>query len=123
MKKWSAVLLLVLALAFAACGGDDADESTDTTAAAGGSGGSVSLTAKDFEFSPQDLSISAGDSIELTNDGGAEHNFSIDGEGIDVDAEAGASATVDTSGLAAGTYDYFCKYHSGQGMTGTLEVK
>jgi plastocyanin len=42
---------------------------------------------------------------------------------VDVDAEDGESATVDVSGLAAGTYDFFCKYHKDQGMTGTLEVK
>lgn len=122
MKKLPAVLLLVVAVTFGACGGDDSEGTTATTAAAGGGAGTA-LSAEDFKFTPKDLSISAGDSIEVTNNGSTEHNFSIDSEGIDVDAAEGASATVDVSGLAAGTYDYFCKYHSGQGMTGTLEVK
>ncbi|MEA2461596.1 MAG: Cupredoxin-like domain [Actinomycetota bacterium] len=119
MKKWSLLLVAAIALTMVACGGDDSGDSGD----GGSGGGSVSVVAKDFSFSPSTVDVNAGDSIDFQNDGSTEHNFSIDGQDVDVDAEDGGSATVDVSGLAAGTYDFFCKYHKDQGMTGTLEVK
>jgi plastocyanin len=116
-RKW---LLLVCAVALAvvaaACGGDDGGAS----AAEGGS--TTSVTARDNEFDPTSISASADGTIELTNDGEAPHNFSIKGEAVDVDVEPGASADVDLTGLGAGSYDVFCKFHEQAGMTATLQI-
>jgi plastocyanin len=84
-----------------ACGGD-----------AGGSGaagaGATSVTATDNEFDPSTVDVTAGSTIEISNEGEATHNFSIDGEDVDVDIEPG---------------DFSCKFHEKAGMTGTLRIE
>ena len=113
--------LAVIALMGAACGGDDESGSTEeTTENGGGGGGSVTLTAVDIAFDPTELSAAAGDSIEFVNEDETEHNFTAEDAGIDEDADAGATVTIDLADVEAGSYDFFCEYHPD--MTGTLEV-
>jgi plastocyanin len=127
--------VLLAAAALGACGssssskgnggayGNDAANSTSTTGAAttGSGGGSVDLGAKDFAFTPKTLSVpEGGATVKFTNTGSVEHNFTVDGEGISKDAEAGESASLKVD-LAAGTYQFHCKYHPTQ-MKGTLTV-
>ena len=117
------VALACVALLGAACGGDDEGGASGDDGAggnAGSDGGSVTLTAVDFAFDPADLSAAAGDTIEFVNEDDAEHNFTAEKAGLDEDVEAGGSTTIDLSGVAAGSYDYFCEYHPD--MKGTLEV-
>ncbi|MEA2434715.1 MAG: hypothetical protein QOG54_2172 [Actinomycetota bacterium] len=121
MKKLLCALA-VIALLGAACGGDDTNsDGADTGGDAGGAAESSTLTAENFSFSPTSLSIASGGSVDYTNNDDTEHNFSIDDADIDQDVEGGESATVDLSGLEAGSYDFYCKYHK-DSMTGTLEV-
>jgi plastocyanin len=121
MKKLLCALA-VIALLGAACGGDDTNsDGADTGGGAGGAAESSTLTAENFSFSPTSLSIASGGSVDYTNKDDTEHNFSIDDADIDQDVEGGESATVDLSGLDAGSYDFYCKYHK-DSMTGTLEV-
>jgi plastocyanin len=114
------LLLLVCAMALAvvaaACGGDDGG------ASAAEDGSTITVTALDNEFDPASISASADGTIELTNDGEAAHNFSIKGETVDVDVEPGASVDVELSGLGAGRYDVFCKFHEQAGMTASLQI-
>ena len=118
-------LLLVLMVIGVACGGDDAStESTDDsgdTEAAEDAGGSSGLVAANFAFDPTSLTAASGDSIDFTNEDDAEHNFSAEDAGLDVDVDAGGSATIDLADVEPGSYDFFCKYHK-DSMTGTLEV-
>jgi len=112
----------IVALLAAACGGDDAGaEATGGGGGGEGGGAATTLTASDFAFDPESVTIAAGDGIELTNDGEAEHNITAEDAGLDEDVDAGDSVTVDTSGVEPGTYDFFCEYHPDQ-MKGTLEV-
>ena len=78
----------------------------------------------DFAFEPSQLTISVTQAIELSNDGAALHNLTIEGTPVDVDVEAGQSQTLSPPGdaIAPGTCRFFCEYHEAQGMEGTMEV-
>ena len=111
--------LSIVALLGAACGGDD--DTGGATGDGGGGGGSVTLTAADFAFDPESLSVAAGDTIELVNEDDTEHNITVEDADIDEDVDPGDTTTVDVGEVEAGSYDFFCEYHPDQ-MTGTLEV-
>lgn len=122
-----------------ACGGDDtADEATSpaaggTTAAAAvsspttgtGGSGTLTVTARDFAFSPTNLKAPAGQPITLAfknEDSGASHSLSVQIEGAAKKTCAGPCTTEETlPGQPAGTYEYFCNIHSN--MKGTLTVE
>ena len=141
MRLRPLALLLVLAalsLIAAGCGDDDdddsgsSDETTEETATEeegatgedGGEGASaVSMT--EFSFDPADLTVSQGDSLEVTNDGAIPHNYTVDGEDrATADLESGQTETV-TVDLEPGEYEVICTIgdHADQGMTGTLTVE
>jgi plastocyanin len=116
MKKRLAVAMLVLSLAAAACSSDadkEEDEGTET-------GQKVDVTMQDSKFNPSTITIEKGQDLELINKDGFEHNFSITSANISVDIAAGEDQEPALGALTAGTYDFFCKYHSG--MTGKLTV-
>jgi plastocyanin len=141
MRKPPLALLLALAaLGLAAgCGGDDDDETTaattETTASAGGGGGggqTVSMT--EYEFDSNDLSVSQGDALTVTNDGSIEHNLTIEEAG---DAEKPSNELAATPNVAPGDsadltvdvdpgqHSIVCTIddHRGLGMIGTINVK
>ncbi len=114
--------ILLAGALLAACSGDD----VGGDAAAGDNGGSSTgststITMRDDEFVPSAATIAGGD-VELVNEGESPHNFSIEGEGIDVDVDPGSTATQSID-LAAGTYTMFCEFHRSQGMQGSLTVE
>ena len=119
MRKWMLVAVAAAGmLMLAACGGGDD--------AGGGDGGggdaaaSSTVTMRDNEFVPADIVIAPGE-VELVNDGAAPHTFTVEGESVDVQVDAGETATTDVD-LAPGTYTVFCNFHRAQGMEGTLTV-
>ena len=116
-KRWAAALLATVAL-MAACGGNDGG-----SAEAAEDGGTSAVTATDNEFEPTSMTAAAGTTLEVTNDGEAPHNFSVEGEDIDVDIEPGSSQEVMLEGLEAGSYQVFCKFHEDAGMTATLAIE
>jgi plastocyanin len=121
-------LVGVLLLAAAGCGGDEGGSGGDggtsaTTAASGGGGEELTLTAKDIKWDTTTLQLTSGTSyrVEVTNDDSVEHNFTFEQAGANQDVEGGENATVTFTAPAAGSYDFFCKYHA-QGMRGTVTV-
>jgi plastocyanin len=84
----------------------------------------LALELDDFYFEPTVLQGEAGQelSLELENEGDALHNFTIEDQGIDQDVEAGQSAEVEVTFPDSGFVVFFCEYHRGQGMVGSLEV-
>lgn len=82
----------------------------------------MTLTAVDFAWDPDSLTVAAGDSIELVNEDEAEHNLTIEDAGVDEDVDGGKTVTVDLGDVKAGSYDFVCEYHPDT-MTGTLEVE
>jgi plastocyanin len=128
------VLVGVLALAAAGCGGGDDDGSASattettsapaTTAAGGGGGGNeFKLTASGTAWDTTSLDMSAGAevSVEVSNQDSIEHNFTSAEANADQDVEGGEDATVRFTAPAAGSYEFFCKFHP-QAMRGTVTV-
>jgi plastocyanin len=114
----SAVLTLVLAAS--ACSSDDGGGGGGDTASPEGSGSGLEIAAQDFQFSPSSLTIPSGEStIKVTNEGEAEHSFTLDDDSVSEDVEPGesVSVTVDLTQDAG----FHCEYHPDQ-MTGTLSI-
>jgi plastocyanin len=128
------VLLLAAAtIAFAAgCGGDDDDEETAATEEAAGGGQTVSMS--EFEFDPNDLTASQGDTITAENAGQIVHNLTIV-EGNDPENPGSELATTEdvqpgdsgevTVDVDAGNYSIICTVpgHAEDGMVGTIAVE
>jgi plastocyanin len=118
MKRKAMLLAIATAgsMVLAACGGGD-----DATGDGGDGAASSTVTMRDNEFAPADPVIAAGE-VELVNGGAAPHTFTIEGEDVDVQVDAGETATT-TVDLEAGTYTLFCSFHRAQGMETTLTVE
>jgi plastocyanin len=85
----------------------------------------VAVTVKEFSFSPNAISTSAGPvTFRIKNTGAITHNLSVEGVGKSPDVAPGQSVTWDAGVLAAGTYKVECPIsgHVGAGMTATLTV-
>jgi plastocyanin len=114
--------ILLAGALLAACGGNDAGGG----AAAGdvgepSSGTTSTITMRDNEFVPSAATIAVGD-VNLVNEGQSPHNFTIEGQGVDVDVDPGTTTTQPID-LAAGTYTIFCAFHRSDGMQGSLTVE
>ncbi len=92
----------------------------------GGGGESVSLEARDFQFSQTTLTLPANSTIHLTvkNAGTVHHNFSIKELGVNQDIETpGSSQTITFTTKSDASYEFFCEYHRvTNGMKGALTV-
>ena len=84
--------------------------------------GEAGLVARDNQFEPAEFSIVSGDAFELTNQGEAPHNFTLEEAGIDEDVDPGGSTTI-TVDAEPGTYEFVCEYHEADGMVGTVTVE
>jgi plastocyanin len=148
MNKISALLAIAaLAVPLAACGSSSkSSSSTGSTAAASNSGGSgssksskttvanssasaqsgvVKMTMVDDAFQPKAITGKAGSTVkvELKNTGKNEHNFKISSQKqADADVPPGKSATVSVKIPASGSVQFFCEYHKGLGMVGTVKA-
>jgi uncharacterized cupredoxin-like copper-binding protein len=129
-------------IALAACGSTSAAPTTPQ---------SFAVTAKEFGFAPAQLTVTAGQPVELTfqNTGAVEHDWSVreidlagnptaagetgsahmgdmhDAPKLHVAAGPGAQGKLTFTPSKAGTYEYFCTVagHKEAGMVGTLTVK
>jgi plastocyanin len=115
----------IVPFALASCG-SDSDSSSDATSApaasAAGSdaapaGGGATLVISGFAFG-EVSGATAGSTISITNDDGANHTVTADDGSFSVDVPA--SGTAELTAPAAGTYPYHCTIHVS--MKGTLTV-
>jgi plastocyanin len=84
-------------------------------------GKTVSLTAKDFSFTPSAVSVKQGKvTFSLKNSGSVEHNLSIEDLKVDKDVEAGETGSV-TVDAKPGTFAFHCEYHPTK-MKGTITI-
>jgi plastocyanin len=100
---------------------------TGSTSTGGGSTGGgtsvLTLTQVNYQFTPAKITVQQGDTITVSDTNpSTSHTFTVTGTDIDVsnDAMSAQDVTID---LPPGTYPFICRYHEGQGMTGTLVVK
>ena len=113
------LLALAAILTAAACGGDD-EEAGDPS---GDGSGAVTLDAGDFFFSSTELTADPGQTLTVTvsNNGVAEHTFTIDDLGVDEVVKAGEEKAIDVAADQSGTFEYYCRFHHSK-MTGTLTI-
>lgn len=80
------------------------------------------LKISGFHYSPSPLTVSAGQVVSVTNSDSAAHTATSDVAGLFKadDVERGKNVTFKAP-TKAGTYTFFCEYHSS--MHGTLIVK
>lgn len=116
---------LVLALAACAPGATPGPAATPTPGATEAAavtctdrGSDASVAIADFSFAPAQVTVSVGDIVQWTNSGRASHTVTFD-DGPDCGTVA-SGATVSASFGQAGTYAYFCSFHST--MRGTITV-
>lgn len=122
---------------------DDSETPDDGTPGGGGGGSALSLTMADISFDPTELSAPAGEEVtlELTNNGALEHDFSIDeipveyslsgdaedGDDWDLHASlpAGTSGSITMTVSEPGEYTFYCSVpgHREAGMEGTFTVE
>ncbi|MGH2747860.1 MAG: cupredoxin domain-containing protein [Actinomycetota bacterium] len=113
MPRSLIALLSCGAFLAAACGVGGTDGGTaDTT---------IAVEATDFAFDPANISVDAGETVELTftNAGVVEHSFTIR-DVVDIEAEGDEEATMSFTAPDA-TIAFYCKFHPDQ-MQGELAV-
>jgi plastocyanin len=82
------------------------------------------LEMQDFVFAPPCLEISTSQGLRIHNEGEKEHNFSVEGFGLDVDVSPGDENNTEATGLEPGRYTFFCKYHrESNDMEGELVIE
>lgn len=126
---WRRAALIVPALALAlgvaaACGGDDDDTGagngggTATQAASIPEGAAV-VDQKSLKFSPNKVTVKAGDTVYFKNSETAIHNVSIDGEDVSGTMRRGAIASYTFE--SAGEYKITCQFHPQMKATVVVE--
>ena len=113
-------------LALTACGGGGDDEGGSAGGAAAATdaaeaSATSTVTMSDNDYAPADPVVANG-KLTIVNEGESPHTFTVDGENVDVEVEAGAKATASID-LAPGTYTLYCQFHRAQGMETTLTVE
>lgn len=101
----------------------DEHRSTPATGASGATAVTVSLD--EFKISPTPLSVDAGTSIKVTNDGAIVHDLAVEGQDhATPELAPGEGADLDLSDLEPGSYTVYCKIpgHRDSGMEGNLTV-
>jgi len=87
---------------------------------------SVSITASEFKFSPNNIQAQVGQKVTLTlqNSGSVEHDVTIPSAGFSLLARAGQTATGDFTFDKPGVYDFFCSIpgHKDGGMKGSVTI-
>lgn len=117
-------VLLVLGLALAACGGGATSSAPadDGGAAEGGSDTGETVSLAGGQFSPSELTITAGTTVTFTDTANHTVTEGADGQAVDdplVDEAGGEDIVVAFE--EAGTYQITCKIHPNMNMTITVE--
>jgi hypothetical protein len=122
------ILLVLLGLGVAGCGGDDTEGSETTQAAtdASGSGGGSTLDGSvgpGFDISLDGTDgLTAGSYTLVANDQSSAHNFHLTGPGVDVSTEVGETGEKSFEiELQTGEYTFVCDPHASQ-MKGSFTV-
>lgn len=87
-------------------------------AAPSSAGEIVRVTINDLAFSPAEITLKIGDTIEWVNGDFVDHTATDKGGAWDLAIAAGKTARLPIT--TAGTFAYYCKFHPG--MTGRIHV-
>lgn len=131
LRRAFAIPLLLTLIVVAACGSAKATSNTLTLGSTTyNNHGTQSLADKadatlevdSYYFAPTFLSGTPGQklTLDISNDSGIEHNFSVAAQQVDTDIPAKGKMTVSVTFPASGVLSFFCKYHTARGMNGEL---
>jgi plastocyanin len=115
MRKITTIALVALLFGLVAA--------SNVTRRAEGSG-TASVSIKDFEFQPKQVTIKAGTTVAWKNDGGSSHTVTADNGSFE-SPTLGGGAAFSRKFTRPGTYRYHCAFHGGnggEGMSGTVVV-
>lgn len=89
-----------------------------------GAPGGARIVLTRFRFVPSCFTMRASQGFSLHNADEVVHNLSIPGTLIDLDTRPDMDTNTEAVAgvVRPGTYEFFCKYHRGRGMTGRLRV-
>jgi plastocyanin len=104
----------------ASAGAGGASTAAACAPAAAGTAPTVTVTIKNFAFSPEPVTVKVGDVIGWTNGDSADHTATLDDDSCTTDSIANGE-TESLVFTAPGTYPYHCKIHPTQ-MMGTITV-
>lgn len=84
--------------------------------------GELDLEADNYYFGPTFLRGSPGQKlkVEIENESGTLHNFSIPDQHLDVNIAPKGKVVVAIAFSSSGVVRFFCKFHSARGMNGEL---
>jgi plastocyanin len=131
------VPIAVLALAAVACGNDNpTTPSSQSSTPAGstaspltnkgtkdvGSMSNFTVEADDFYFEPTFIKVKAGQklSLEVENEGSAQHTFTITSLNIDKTIDPGKKVEVEITFTGPADLAFFCRFHGSSGMRGAF---
>ena len=119
-----AFLAAIFAVGLAARAIEEAQDSAGgggTTPATGAE--TVPVALAEFAITPGEVDVPAGAVLNVSNEGTAVHNLSVDGVASEM-VDGGGTTELDLGSLAPGTYTMKCDVpgHAEAGMTGTLTV-
>ncbi len=115
-----AVLALLVPVTLAGCGSSDGDDEASTGAPAKtGAGTGTTVTIKDFAFQPTPLDAEVGATITVDNTDSAAHTLTADDKSFDTGTiEGEASGRITLT--KAGEFTYHCAIHDY--MKGVIRV-
>ena len=123
-----AIVAVAAVFALSACGNNNNNNAANNSpsasapAAGGGQTQDITINAKSFEFTPNDIQLHVGDTVNFTlNSTDGNHGFEIPDKNVNLKNGESATVTFDK----AGTYDFNCSIQCGSGhdnMTGTITV-
>lgn len=108
-------------------GGQGGDQPPADQGGQAGGGQPIQLEARDpFAWSTNQLTVSPGQTIVVTNTGFLEHNFAVDEWGVEVDLPNGQPVEVQVpqDAQAGQSFEFYCSVagHRDGGMVGTVTV-
>lgn len=104
--------------------GNESTDGPDVTDSTDAGGGGQLITASNFSFSPDDVTVDNGTEVTFDNTGGT-HSLIWESGSYPDESPASSGWTVVFTADAAGTFAYYCSVHGdagGVGMSGTLTV-
>lgn len=120
LRTYAVLPVVVFLLAFAsACGGDG--NAGDSTAPATVEGGQVLVEMKDIKFSPEEITVKAGETVRWVNNDPVGHTVTDDGGTFDSGIIDGNGGSFEQTFEEPGTYPYHCSIHPI--MKGTVIVE
>lgn len=109
-KRRIGLVGLVVLLALAGCGGDDAGSADETS---GEESTEVAVSAMDFEFSPAEVKVPAGEvTVNFTNEGTVAHTFTLEEDpNVDTGSVQPGESTSITFTVPDELADFICTIH------------